>query len=116
MMDATDHEEYTGVSNDIICGNLKELVSSGEAVEIRIPLVCDVNDSESNIRQTVQYLIELKHIQGISLLPYHKGGCEKHIRLRKGEKLKNFKPSSKERLRQIEQSFLEAGFSVKIGG
>jgi pyruvate formate lyase activating enzyme len=83
---------------------------------VRIPLVCDVNDDETNIRQTVQYLYELKNIHSVSLLPYHKGGCEKYIRLRKGESLKNFKPPSRERLGQIKRSFLDAGFNVKIGG
>lgn len=116
MMDDRDHEEYTGVSNAIILSNLRELVSSGESVEVRIPLVCGVNDGKANILQTVQYLYELNHIRDVSLLPYHKGGCEKYIRLRKDEKLKNFKPPSRERLRQIERSFLEAGFNVKVGG
>jgi pyruvate formate lyase activating enzyme len=116
MMDDRDHKEYTGVSNAIILSNLRELVSSGKPIEIRIPLICDVNDDEENIRQTIQYIFELEDIQGISLLPYHKGGCEKYIRLRKGEKLKNFKPPSRERLRQIRQSFLNAGFNVKVGG
>jgi pyruvate formate lyase activating enzyme len=116
MMDDRDHEEYTGVSNAIILRNLRELVSSGKSVEVRIPLICDVNDSEANIRQTVQYLYELDSIQGVSLLPYHKGGCEKYIRLQKREKLKNFKPPSRERLKQIERSFFEAGLNVKVGG
>ena len=116
MMDDRDHEEYTGVSNAIILRNLRELVSSGKAIEVRIPLVCGVNDGDANIRQTVHYLYELENIRDVSLLPYHKGGCEKYIRLRKREKLKNFKPPSRERLRQIERSFLDAGFNVKVGG
>ncbi len=116
IMDDRDHIEYTGVSNAIILSNLRGLVSSGKPVEIRIPLVCDVNDDKDNIRQTIQFLSELENIQSVSLLPYHKGGCEKYIRLRKGEKLKNFKPPSRERFRQIKQSFSEAGFKVKVGG
>jgi pyruvate formate lyase activating enzyme len=116
MMDDRDHEAYTGVSNAVILSNLRELVSSGKSIEVRIPLVCNVNDDEMNICQTVQYLIELKNIQDVSLLPYHKGGCAKYIRLQKGERLKNFKPPSRERLGQIKQSFLEAGFMVKVGG
>lgn len=116
MMDEIKHEEYTGVSNAIILQNLKELVSAKKPVEIRIPLVCDVNDDESNIRETVRYLNDLETVRSVSLLPYHKGGCEKYIRLRKGERLKNFKPPSKDRIRQIKQTFLEAGFKVRVGG
>jgi pyruvate formate lyase activating enzyme len=116
MMDEIKHEEYTGVSNAIILKNLEELVSAKRPVEIRIPLVCDVNDDEPNIRETVQFLRDLQNIRSVSLLPYHKGGCEKYIRLRKGERLKNFKPPSKDRIRRIEQILLEAGFSVRVGG
>lgn len=116
MMDEKKHEEYTGVSNAIILKNLEKLVSAKKPVEIRIPLVCDVNDDELNIRDTVQFLSDLESIRSASLLPYHKGGCEKYIRLRKRERLKNFKPPSKDRIRRIEQILLEAGFSVRVGG
>ncbi|MGB6864483.1 MAG: glycyl-radical enzyme activating protein, partial [Candidatus Aminicenantaceae bacterium] len=114
--DEMDHEEYTGVSNAIILRNLRELVSAGKPVEIRIPLVCNVNDDEQNIRETIRYLFDLENIQSVSLLPYHRGGCEKYIRLRKGERMKLFKPPSKDKIRQIKQSFLEAGFKVRVGG
>jgi pyruvate formate lyase activating enzyme len=116
MIDDVNHEEYTGVSNAIILRNLRELVSAGKPVEIRIPLVSSVNDDEPNIRETVRYLSDLKNIQSVSLLPYHRGGCEKYTRLRKIERQKIFKQPSKERIRQIKQAFLDAGFKVKVGG
>jgi len=116
MMDEMDHEEFTGVSNAIILRNLRELVSAEKEVEIRIPLVCDVNDDETNIRETIRYLFDLKSFLSVSLLPYHRGGCEKYIRLRRGERSRLFKPSSKERIRQINQDFIEAGFKAKVGG
>jgi pyruvate formate lyase activating enzyme len=116
IMDKADHEDYTGVPNDIICSNLRELVSAGKTVEIRIPLVCDVNDGEANIHRTVRYLSDLENIQSVDLLPYHKGGSEKRIRLGKGERLKNFKPPSKDRLHRIKRAFSDAGFEVKVGG
>lgn len=116
LMDETDHEEYTGVSNAVILRNLRELVSAEKEVEIRIPLVCDVNDDETNIRETIRYLFDLESIRNVSLLPYHRGGCEKYLRLRRGERSKIFKPSSKDRIRQIKQDFLEAGFNARVGG
>ncbi len=116
IMDEMDHEEYTGVSNAIILQNLRGLVSAGKPVEVRIPLINDVNENEPNIRQTVRYLNDLKKIQNVSLLPYHRGGCEKYIRLRKRERMKIFKPPSKDRISQIEHTFIEAGFKVRVGG
>jgi len=58
----------------------------------------------------------LESIQSVSLLPYHRGGCEKYIRLRRGERSKIFKPPSKDRIKQIKQDFLEAGFKARVGG
>lgn len=116
MLDDADHTDYTGVSNTIILANLKELVSSGKPVEIRIPLVHDVNDDEINVHRTVQFLLDLKNIQSVCLLPYHKGGCEKYIRLGKEKKLKNFRSPSRDRINQIKRTFSAAGFEVKIGG
>lgn len=116
MMDEMDHEDYTGASNAIILRNLKELSSAGKPVEIRIPLVCGVNDDEQNIHRTVQYLFDLESIVSVCLLPYHRGGCEKYTRLRKGERPKIFKPPPKDRIKQIKQNFLEAGFKVRVGG
>jgi len=116
MMDERDHHEYTGVSNAVILQNLRELVSAGKKVEIRIPLVSDVNDNETNIRETIRYLFDLNSIQNVSLLPYHRGGCEKYMRLRRGSRSKIFKPSSKDRIRQIRQDFGEAGFNARVGG
>ncbi len=115
MMNEIKHEEYTGVSNAIILQNLKGLVYAKRPVEIRIPLVCDVNDDESNIRETVRYLNDLEIVRSVSLLPYHRGGCEKYIRWGKGVRMKIFKPPSKDRIRQIKQTFLEAGFKVRVG-
>jgi pyruvate formate lyase activating enzyme len=116
MINEIDHEEYTGVSNAIILQNLRELASDGQPVEIRIPLVCDVNEDESNIYETVRFLYDLKNIQNVNLLPYHRGGCEKYIRLRKGKRPKIFKPPSRDRIRQIKEAFLEAGLNARVGG
>jgi pyruvate formate lyase activating enzyme len=116
IMDNAKHEEYTGVSNSLILDNLRELSSATIAVEIRIPLLAGVNDDERNIQETIQFLSDLRNIQRVSLLPYHKGGCEKYIRLRKNEWLKNFKPPSKERIKKIGESLSEAGFEVRVGG
>jgi pyruvate formate lyase activating enzyme len=116
MIDEMDHEEYTGVSNHIILSNLRELVSAEKKVEIRIPLISDVNDDETNIRETIRFLFDLNRIQNVSLLPYHRGGCEKYIRLRRAERPKIFKPSSKDRIRRIRQDFKDAGFNARVGG
>lgn len=116
IMDKTKHQEYTGVSNSLILDNLRELTSDTKSVDIRIPLVAGVNDDDRNIQETMQFLGDLRNIQSVSLLPYHKGGCEKCIRLRKNEWLKNFKPPSKERIKKIGESLSGAGFEVRVGG
>lgn len=115
MMDDQKHIKYTGVSNSLVLANLKELASAKKNMDIRIPLISGVNDDQGNIEETAEYLMDLGNVKDVSLLPYHKGGCEKSIRLRKGGVLKNFKPPSKERIQEIGEFLSRAGFTVRVG-
>jgi pyruvate formate lyase activating enzyme len=83
MMDEEKHEQYTGVSNKLILENLKKLVERGKSVAVRIPLISGINDDDQSIQRFVEYLQSIKNIKQINLLSYHKGGSEKHKRLRR---------------------------------
>jgi pyruvate formate lyase activating enzyme len=52
----------------------------------------------------------------INLLSYHKGGNEKHKRLRKERSPRTFLTPSEERIEEIKKILSDAGFSVKAGG
>lgn len=116
IMDDRKHKEYTGVSNQIILENLKRLSESGEQITARIPIVPGINDDEDNIRGIAEYLLSLRSIKHINLLPLHRGGSEKYKRLGKKSMHQALKPPSKERIERIKKRLTDSGFLVKAGG
>lgn len=116
MMDSSKHEDAAGVPNDLILENLKKLSEQGINVEIRLPLISGINDDLKNIGETIEFLLSLKIKPAVSILPYHKGGCEKYIRLNKEEYLIPFEPPSEGRIAKVMRIFVDRGFVVKRGG
>jgi len=116
IMDEGKHEKYTGVSNKLILENLRKLSEIGKSIAVRIPLISGINDDNHNIKMFVEYLHGLKKIKQISLMAYHRGGCEKYKRLRKEKFMKAFESPSDERIEEIKKILTGSGFSVKKGG
>ena len=115
-LDEPRHREFTGVSNTPILENLKRLAASGPEVWIRIPLVDGVNDDDDAIRRTIAFLVPLKTIRRVGLLPYHAGGLEKARRIGRESSFRKFAAPSEGRIAAIETAFREAGFEVRRGG
>jgi len=116
IMDDEKHKKYTGVSNRIILENLQKLSDKEKAVNVRIPLVSGVNDDNQSIQMFAEHLRTLKKVKNISLLAYHRGGCEKYRRLQKEEQLKTFQLPSEKRIEEAKNILVDSGFSVKMGG
>ena len=60
-----------------------------EDIHIRIPVIPTVNMNENNMKDTIKFLSNLKHIKDIELLPYHRLGLETYERLGKVYELKD---------------------------
>lgn len=60
-----------------------------EDIHIRIPEIPTVNMNEKNMKDTIKFLSNLKHIKDIELLPYHRLGLETYERLGKVYELKD---------------------------
>jgi len=116
LMDDARHREFTGVSNALILDNIERLAASGTRIWVRVPLVRGVNDDEDNIRRTIDFLLSLKTVRRVGLLPYHAGGLDKAGRVGKSAHFRRFEPPSEERLAAIEAEFRDAGFEVRRGG
>ncbi len=83
-MDPERHFELTGVRNEMILSNLKELFHRRYNVKIRMPLLKNVNDSQSDLDKVIEFLLpfkDYKNFKGIDLLPYHKLGVNKYKQL-----------------------------------
>jgi pyruvate formate lyase activating enzyme len=116
IMDDAKHKEYTGVSNRLILDNLKRLASLGKDIWVRIPFVPGVNDDERNIRRTADFLRPLSNIKRVSILPYHKGGCEKYKNLGKAAGFRAFEPPSEKRVEAVLELLSGGEFHVRRGG
>jgi pyruvate formate lyase activating enzyme len=116
LMNDDLHIKYTGVSNKIIHANLKRLSDSGNKVVLRIPVVPTITDTEENLDEMIKFIMSLKNIREINLLPYHKSAESKYNKMKKENKLPDLEPPNSEEMNSIKSKFESTGFNVKIGG
>lgn len=69
--DPTAHRKLTGCDNRLILENLCALDDDGCKIEVRIPLIPTLNDSEDNLRASGELLASLKNLTLTRVLPYH---------------------------------------------
>jgi pyruvate formate lyase activating enzyme len=115
LLDPGKHREYTGVSNDVILGNLEALADRKKPVVVRFPVLPGINDGSEDIRHMAAYLSRLG-LSRIDLLPYHQIGMEKYRRVGMEYRLEALAPPPAEHVQQIAAQFERAGFTVRIGG
>ena len=116
LMDPGLHQEYTGVSNELILNNLKLLDRVGAPVIIRFPLIPTINDSDENVEQMITFIREQTHFRRIDVLPYHHTAQAKYDRLTIPYRLSQLHPGEPAVVKRIAGAFHKAGFQVKIGG
>lgn len=100
-LDPQKHKEYTGISNELILSNLKKLDELGIPIEIRMPLIPGLNDSEDNLSAASEFLSQLKNVKRAKLLPYHRLGEGKYERLDMEYELKDLDSPNKDRMEQL---------------
>jgi len=116
LMDDDKHISYTGVSNKQILENLKTISRLGNRIHIRIPLIPDINDDESNIKAAAEVIQSIPVIEQVNILPYHNIAVDKYTRLGKPSSLMDIPVPSNEYMESIAEKFLSYGIKVKIGG
>ncbi|MCI0470727.1 MAG: glycyl-radical enzyme activating protein [Candidatus Aminicenantes bacterium] len=116
LMDNERHIAYTGVPNRSILENLKMLARQDKNIVIRFPVIPGITDDAENINALAEFVLSLKEIDNIHLLPFHRTAQEKYKRLERQNLLKEFQPPTEERMAEIETYFKSRGFKVKIGG
>ena len=116
VMDERKHQDFTGESNRLILENLKRLSNEGCDILLRMPVLEGLNDSPENILSMADFLVSLNRSWAINLLPYHKGGEGKSMRLNRTETPGRFRIPSEKKLLEIKEQLSSYGFRVKIGG
>lgn len=111
------HFELTGVRNEQILENLKELLRRKYKVKIRMPLLKGVNDRKEDIEDIMKFLMpfkDYKNFKGIDLLPYHKMGVNKYNQLGIEYPIEGDPSLSNEDLNKIEIWIKKYDLSVKV--
>ena len=116
-MDPKRHNELTGIGNEQILQNLKELLKRRYNVKVRMPMLKGINDSKEEIDQVIQFLLPFRddpNFKGVDLLPYHKMGVGKYAQLDKPYPIEGDPSLSKEDLDRIEGWMKEWNFPVTV--
>jgi pyruvate formate lyase activating enzyme len=116
-MDSAEHRLYTGVPNELILSNIRQLSAWGKPTCLRMPLIPGFNDSPENIRQTADFIQSIKSVLRFDVLPYNRSGLDKIKRL--GSDLsgsRDFGPSDDTHVDRVVSQFKQKGVDVKVGG
>jgi pyruvate formate lyase activating enzyme len=116
LMDDQLHQKYTGVSNQPVHENLKLISDAGKPVQIRIPIIPGITDSEKNLSGMIQFINGISTIQEVNLLPYHKIGSHKYQRLGIIFRMDGVEKPTNGKMDIIKKKFEESGYRVTIGG
>ncbi|MCG8530843.1 MAG: choline TMA-lyase-activating enzyme [Desulfovibrionales bacterium] len=111
------HYELTGVRNETILENLVALLKGRFNVQIRLPMMKGLNDSEEDIEKLIEFLkphSDRKNFKGIDLLPYHKMGVSKYRQLGRDYELDGEIALSDAELERIENQFKRHQLPVQI--
>lgn len=113
-MDAAAHKKVTGKSNEVILNNLKLVTAAGVPVIIRIPVIPGINDVEDNLKAVARYVKELKNIEEVNLLPYHRYGENKYEMLDRKYHLSSLTPPEDAHMEKLVSLFEDMNINVKI--
>lgn len=101
IMDDDMHKRYTGVSNKRILENAKCLLESSIKIQVRVPLIKGINDSQENAAMLCEFVKGYSNVEEISLLPYHSMGIAKAESA--GVDMALFEPPTERQMEEIRQ-------------
>jgi pyruvate formate lyase activating enzyme len=116
LIDPDRHLAFTGVRNDWILDNVRWLGANGPPFTVRIPLIPGVNDDAENLGATADFLRGLEASPPVDVLPYHKLGVEKYVRLGRDYRLADAAAPSEDVLQEAVRVLKGAGLRVTVRG
>lgn len=96
-IDSTKHKKYTGVGNELILNNIKNIDQEFPRMAkiIRIPFIPGFNSDEKTFCEIFEYISYLNTFNHVEVLPYHRFGINKYEGLGLNYELKNIEPVRK---------------------
>jgi pyruvate formate lyase activating enzyme len=115
-LDPEPHKRATGVSNELILGNLKKAMSNDTKIWIRCPVIPGFNDSEEYFKQLAKYLLSLeKPVEKIFLLPFHNLANSKYSALGRSYSYAEVPSPTEEAMEGLKTILESSGLPVSIG-
>jgi len=109
------HKEFTGVSNDLILENLRQLSNKQANIDLRFPIIDGINLNDENIAGLSNICHTIRH-ESVHLLPYHQIAEGKHQRLGQSFTKTCMKVPTQDQLEKLKVKFAAVAKNVKIGG
>jgi pyruvate formate lyase activating enzyme len=109
------HKEYTGISNEIILENVKQ-VSKITKMVVRVPVIPNFNSSEQSILETCKFVKTLNNVDTVHLLPYHTYGENKYDLLGRDYLMKESKSVNSDEIENLKKIVESQGIKCIIGG
>lgn len=111
-MDPARHKSLTGADNKLILSNLRTaLETAPHKVQIRMPLIPYINDSDENIQSMAAFLKEFG-CATMDVMPHHFFGRNKHLSLNRP--VPAFAEYSTEELQEVLARFNRFGMAAAV--
>ena len=112
IYDNQKHLKYTGVSNQLIHQNLKQLLKAGKNVKIRLALIPGIVDSLENLAQIISFIKTLDDELTVDILPYNKIGENKYNRMNLVHQLSGLEQQTEAEINRVKLQFETAGLKA----
>ncbi len=112
LIDDSEHIRFTGVTNRGILENLKELCNTHIPIELRMPIIPGITDTDSNLEGVARFLGRLKNCPRLRLLPHHHVAMAKYERFGIVCQLNKKSDPSEERMDALVCYFRALGFDA----
>lgn len=117
-MNSVKHREFTGKGNELMLENARRIADSGQTrLSIRVPVIPTFNDRREEICDIAAFAQELRGVEEIYLLPYHRLGQDKYEGLGRSYELPDILPPEQGKMQELKRA-VEAATSLRcqIGG
>ncbi len=110
------HEEFTTRPNETILKNARLIAEKAKKLIIRVPVIPNFNDTESEIGEIADFAVSLKNVNEIHLLPYHRMGRDKYEGLGREYLMGDVPSPTAEKMQSLLQVCRSKGLTAHLGG
>jgi pyruvate formate lyase activating enzyme len=114
--DEARHLELVGAPLAPILANLRAVATVGVPIWLRVPVIPGYNDDPENLSAVAALAAATPNVRRLSLLPYHRTGAGKLVRLGRADALAGVAAPGAAGLRELAARMASAGIETRIGG